>query len=56
MRTEGVKGFNLFAVEKLAINVATIERFAGRCVHETRSGGEQCVVQRQRTLMSYVEL
>jgi hypothetical protein len=29
---EGVKGFNLFAVEKLAINVATIERFAGRCV------------------------
>ncbi|WIA12907.1 hypothetical protein OEZ85_006525 [Tetradesmus obliquus] len=27
---EGVKGFNLYAVEKLSINVATIERFAGR--------------------------
>jgi hypothetical protein len=29
---EGVKGYNLFAVEKLSINVATIERFAGRWV------------------------
>ncbi|WIA33058.1 hypothetical protein OEZ86_006214 [Tetradesmus obliquus] len=27
---EGVKGFNLYAVQKLSINVATIERFAGR--------------------------
>ncbi|KAF6251583.1 hypothetical protein COO60DRAFT_605842 [Scenedesmus sp. NREL 46B-D3] len=27
---DGVKGFNLYAVEKLAVNVATIERFAGR--------------------------
>jgi hypothetical protein len=27
---DGVKGFNMFAVEKLSINVATIERFAGR--------------------------
>jgi hypothetical protein len=36
---EGVKGFNLFAVEKLAINVATIERFAGRWVG---AGGMRC--------------
>jgi hypothetical protein len=45
---EGVKGFNLFAVEKLAINVATIERFAGRCGHAAISAGGQCTVRGDR--------
>lgn len=34
MRTfspDGVKVFNMYAVEKLAHNLLTIERFAGRC-------------------------
>lgn len=27
---DGVKGYNMYAIEKLAVNIATIERFAGR--------------------------
>lgn len=29
---DGVRGYNLYAVEKLATNMATMERFASRCV------------------------
>jgi hypothetical protein len=37
MRTfspDGVKVFNMYAVEKLAHNLLTIERFASRCVSD----------------------
>jgi hypothetical protein len=53
---DGVKGFNLFAVEKLAINVATIERFAGRCVHAAMSGGEGSGVRGSRLRCAELKL
>lgn len=39
MRTfspDGVKAFNMYAVEKLAHNLLTIERFASRCARPGR--------------------
>lgn len=41
MRTfapDGVKAFNMYAIEKLAHNLLTIERFAGRCATVLTNG------------------